>query len=154
MENLKQNRLPKMIVNIGNNYFLLGRRRYDNAMCWLKDFEYDNGLWNGGYIDILDSGLNIREHLHFNLFLEPNYFRSYFRETPLNDKEILRLCDLMMQFYNLRISVAVFQNIGYLSERTEREIRKDLADAINKHIEEVIISEIRKLLKPNSEDEI
>jgi len=59
-----------------------------------------------------------------------------------------RLKDLYKQFYTLRDAAEVFQHGGHCTGegRTEKEINKEQADTINKHIGQVIIPEICKAL--------
>lgn len=62
------------------------------------------------------------------------------------EKNWWRIKDLYKQFYRLKDAAEVFQYGGNcISQgRTEAEINKEMADAINKHIETVIIPEIVK----------
>ena len=75
-------------------------------------------------------------------------FKAHFSETPLTDKQLWRLCDLMKQFYALRESAEVFQYGGHYTndDRNPLEINKEMADKINEHIKNVIIPEVRKLM--------
>jgi hypothetical protein len=59
-----------------------------------------------------------------------------------------RIKDLFKQFYTLRNAAEVFQHGGHCTSkgRTPAEINKDMAASINKHIETVVITEIRKAL--------
>lgn len=74
-------------------------------------------------------------------------------ETFLNDvpehikNNWWRIKDLFKQFYTLKNAAEVYQYGGRCSDkgRTEKEINKKMANAINKHIEKVIIPEIRKV---------
>ena len=86
---------------------------------------------------ILGNGAAIWEDLDF--FLDNAQYTS---------KEWWRLKDLFKQFYALKDSAEVFRHGGHCSDwkRTEKELNEDMAKRINKHIEEVIIPEIRKVL--------
>ena len=59
-----------------------------------------------------------------------------------------RIKDLFKQFYTLRDAAEVFQYGGHctMDKRNPAEINKEMAATLNKHIETVIIPEIRKAL--------
>lgn len=85
----------------------------------------------------LRNGAGVWEDLDF--FLDNAQYDS---------KQWWRIKDLFKQFYTLRDAAEVFQHGGHCTSkgRTPGEINKDLAAAINKQIETVIIPEIRKAL--------
>lgn len=83
---------------------------------------------------------------------------SVFLDNPQYDaNQWWRIKDLFKQFYRLRDAAEVFQYGGHCSSngRSDAEINKDMAAQINRHIETVIIPEIRKALdKVESSDNI
>lgn len=136
-----------------NKYFL-GKNK-DGERYYMEDFSWDCGwYWAGGYIKIYGEYCkNWNTHTHFDNFGDNslNLFDKVKKEIPelnITDDDLWRLCDLMTQFYAHKESAECFQYGGhYTSEgRTKKEINKAMADKINKHIELVIIPEVRKLL--------
>jgi hypothetical protein len=74
---------------------------------------------------------------------------STFLDNPqYNTNQWWRIKDLFKQFYTLRHAAEVFQYGGHCTsdKRNPAELNKEMADKINKHIETVIIPEIRKSL--------
>ena len=143
------------IKKFGRKCWLLGRRKEDGQKIWLEDFSWDCGwYWAGGYLEVFTkNGRDIREHFHFdNTFLKgakaTETIKNYFKETTLTEEEWWRLLDLFKQFYTIKECAEVFQYGGHYTSkgRTKQEINKRLAKALNKHLEKVIIPEIRKLL--------
>jgi len=125
-----------------NNY---GRTEIE----YLYDFTWDcDWYWGGGYVG------NRNLHHHFKGLKEGNInlysaFTQYYSETKLTDDEIWRLCDLMKQFYAHKESAECFHSGGHYTskDRNDAEINKDLEDTLNNHIKNVIIPEVRSLLK-------
>jgi hypothetical protein len=137
---------------------------------YLEDFTWECGwYWGGGYVEEPNRPggaiTDIRAHYHFDGFgFYPDCwdgtthipgarcnlydgFRARISRTPLSEAEVWRLCDLMKQFYAYKAAAEAFQYGGHMisNGRTEAEIKPDMAAAINRHIEEVIIPEVRKL---------
>ena len=72
-----------------------------------------------------------------------------FLDNPqYNENEWWRIKDLFKQFYTLRDAAECFQYGGHCTAgaRNPAELNKEMAAKINKHIEVVIIPEIRKAL--------
>lgn len=89
---------------------------------------------------IMNNGAAVWEDLSF--FLDsPKYTTSEWR----------RIKDLFEQFYALKAAAEVFQYGGHCtsSGRTPGEIRPEVADMLNHHIEAVIIPAIRNALDHN-----
>ena len=65
-----------------------------------------------------------------------------------SENEWWRIKDLFKQFYTLKNAAEVFQYGGHCSSqgRNPTELNPEMAKSINKHIETVIIPEIRKAL--------
>ena len=121
----------------------------DGEREFLKDFSWDCGwYWSGGYLG------NKNIHHHFSGLSEKyntnmrDAFLAYYKGTPLTDPELWRLCDLFKQFYAYKEAAECFQYGGHYTStgRTPEELKPEMAQAINAHIENVIIPEIRKLM--------
>lgn len=134
-----------------NNICTLGIPADGGRAEFLRDFSWDcNWYWGGGYIGNnsihhhfkgLADGENVDLHTAFN---------NYFARTQLTDNQVWRLCDLMKQFYAYKEAAECFRLGGHMcssNERNKEEINNDLAKTINLHIQDVIIPEVRKLLK-------
>jgi hypothetical protein len=129
---------------IGNNNF---HAHFDGAFLDTPDVRghclgnfctpWDTEKLKNGY-KAIDNGASIWEDLDF--FLDDAKY------TP---QEWWRIKDLYKQFYVLRQASEVLQYGGHCtaSGRTEAEINKPMAEAINTHIQDVIIPEIVKALK-------
>ena len=138
--------------------WLLGKTADGERVC-LEDFSWDcKWYWGGGYIHIYERGARRwHTHTHFDTYFAGKQdlfteFNAMIKHSVLNQKQIWRLCDLMVQFYAFRKAAGCFQYGGHYTSdgRTEAEFRLDLAEATNKHIETVIIKEIRSLLDSTS----
>jgi hypothetical protein len=154
------------------NKILLGKIKGTNELLFLEDFKWEcDWYWSGGYVG--NKGL----HAHFNsLFLDvPDHRgRIIFGLTPkelsngcaiwedlgkfLDDpaftpREWWGIKDLFKQFYALKAAAEVFQYGGHCTSdaRNPKEINLDMAASINRHIENVIIPEIRKATGLNKE---
>ena len=88
-------------------------------------------------VSIIRNGASLWESLSF--FLD---------EAQYNVGEWWRIKDLFKQFYVLKEAAEVFQYGGHMTSegRSEGEINKKMAGMINKHIETVLIPEIRRVL--------
>jgi len=133
--------------------FLLGVD-HNNNYIYMRDFSWDCGhYWAGGYLTNCYKNTRPSGHYHFDsTFLKGadsfDKYRDNLKWSTLNDKEIWRLLDLMKQFYTLKQSAEVFQYGGHYTSygRTKEEIVPHMSEAINKHIESVIIPQIKDLL--------
>lgn len=148
-----------------NNKILLGFLKDDNRPVYLYDFEWQCGwYWAGGYIG------NAQFHALFDgCFLDvPDYrgnvlgfkpsdmqngcavwenLGTFLNNPCFTPSQWWRIKDLFKQFYALKNAAEVFQYGGYCTSngRNPAEINKEMAAQINKHIETVIIPEIRKI---------
>ena len=86
---------------------------------------------------VVSNGCSVWESLDF--FLDDAQYTA---------KQWWRIKDLFKQFYKLRDAAEIFQYGGHCTSdsRNPLELNKEMADKINKHIELVIIPEIRKAL--------
>lgn len=94
--------------------FLLGADS-EETMYWLEDGSWDcDWYWGIGYVETYTNNKNpelardIESHRHFDgLFFNGtkngyDLFKEFFVETPLSDKEIWTLVELMKSLYILR----------------------------------------------------
>lgn len=130
---------------------------------YLTGFSWDcNWYYGGGYLGYYNKigRPSLQIHTHFDVIflnqkIENNRTALWYNLKDLvdnpqfNNNEWWRIKDLYKQFYISRDCAEVFQYGGNcISEgRSKNEINKDMADKINKHIENNIISEIKKILK-------
>lgn len=119
------------------------------GMVWLTDFSWDCGwYWGGGYLG--------NKNCHFHV---SSYFTDYkadaytaiksdFESLKLTDDQLWRFCDLFKQFYAYQEAAECFKFGGHYTskDRNPKEINDTLYIELNKHLEEVIIPEIRKLM--------
>lgn len=133
---------------MNNRILYLGEHK-DLGKLWLEDFKWNCGwYWGGGYIGNKDL------HMHFKYFLnlgcnDTTFGYELLSETKITESQWWRLLDLFKQFYAYKEAAECFQYGGYMTTdgRKDAEISKPMASMINKHIETVIISEIRELCK-------
>lgn len=88
-------------------------------------------------VKVVRNGASVWEDLDF--FLD---------NAQYDERQWWRIKDLFKQFYALKDAAEVFQYGGHCSSdgRTAGEVNKEMAASINKHIESVVIVEIRKAL--------
>lgn len=103
----------KMVRVFGKEHYLLGNG-HDGIYYYLQKENWDCGwYWGLGYVESFTNNSNptasrdIASHSHFDymFFHEKNgydNFKEFFQETPLSDKEIWTLCELMKSAYTLR----------------------------------------------------
>lgn len=145
----------------GKDIYLLGRDEYGENY-WLEEASWDcNWYWGFGYVRTYTNNRNperakdISSHQHFDgLFLKKgrcayDVFEEFFVETPLTDKEIWTLLELMRSYYTAR-RYAEMVHIGgshftknpcSLIIKSEEEYTR-----INKIVIPTICEEVYKLL--------
>lgn len=159
----------------------LGNLKNTFEKVYLEDFEWQCGwYWGGGYVGNKDFHCHfdgcflkvpdIRGHSLGN-FVTPwnntdkkgivisngcsvwENLDCFLDNTQYNARQWWRIKDLFKQFYTLKAAAEVFQYGGHCTSdnRDPREINKDMAATLNKHIENVIIPLIRGAL--NKDDE-
>jgi hypothetical protein len=142
---------------------------------YLEDFTWDCGwYWGGGYVGnrnmhCLFDGcfLEVPDHRGHSLgaFTPKNIsngcsvwekLSTFLDNAQYNENQWWRIKDLFKQFYALKEAAEVFQHGGHCTsdKRDPREINKDMAAALNKHIETVIIPLIRDALNKVGEPEV
>ena len=130
---------------IGNNHF---HAHFDGAFLdvpdiqghclgnfvtpWTKQGDLDR---NGG--TVVSNGCSVWEDLG-----------TFLNDAQYTPREWWRIKDLFKQFYTLRDAAEVFQYGGHCTtdKRNQAELNKEMAASLNKHIETVIIPEIRKAM--------
>lgn len=121
--------------------------------------------FDGAFLDVPD----IRGHVLGNFVTPWTHLEDYQKKTakvmrngcavwePLsfflddaqyNENEWWRIKDLFKQFYTLQKAAEVFQYGGHCTGtgRNPLELNKEMAAQINKHIETVVIPEIRRVM--------
>ena len=149
----------------GKDIFLLGADS-EGILYWLEEPSWDCGwYWGFGYIETYTNNRNpekakdINSHSHFsnlnrvgnreaNLF---DGFKARFVETPLNDAEIWKLCELMNSYYVAR-EYADFLHTGgahYTANPCKAIIQNTQEyDRINTYVLPDIFREVKSLLDP------
>lgn len=100
--------MKKLVIERGNKkYYLLGINK-EGEEVFLEEASFDcNWYWGIGYVEIFDERRkHLISHSHFSsLFLGrnvPDSFREYFKETPLSDREMWDMLEIMKSLYSLR----------------------------------------------------
>lgn len=126
--------MQKVVTHaFGKKVYLLGLGK-DGCHYWLEGPSWDCGwYWGFGYVETytMDTSpsysQDIASHQHFDcLFLKGpkdcySMFTEFFDKTPLNEKEIYQLLELMETFYTLRKTAEVFVRGG--SRITENQFK-------------------------------
>lgn len=152
----------------GKNIYFLGQDA-DGINYWLEQASWDCGwYWGFGYIKSYTNNNNpskardISSHEHFdglnrtkniNLY---DAFKEKFAKTPLSNKELWTLCELMKSFYVAK-NYAEMLHIGgahYTSNPCKNIIKnEDELDRINKTVIPAICQSVYNLLTPNANTE-
>ena len=150
----------------GKNIYLLESDK-DGVKYWLEEASWDCGwYWGFGYVETYTNNRNpekakdIDSHQHFDgLFLKNNIFDSFKEmliDTPLTDKEIWQLLELMKTFYTLKNNAELYHHGGsYITNNVLKDILKNEIgeNKINKEIMPKLFEEIYKILTPETESE-
>lgn len=157
--------MDKETRNIRGKYqFLLGVK--DGETYWLEKASWDcDWYWGLGYVESYRghgrSDKSWRGHTHFDsLFLRPakfvDGFKEFFDDTPLTDKEIWTLLELMQSAYTARRYSDMLHTGGaHITTNPARDIIHDNAEykRINKKVIPSIMNEVYKLLLASYEFE-
>lgn len=149
----------------GKNIYLLGCDS-DGVKYWLEEASWDCGwYWGFGYVETYTNNNNpekardINSHQHFDgLFLKRNIFDSFkeiLTTTPLTDKEIWQLLELMKTCYTLKNSAELYRHGGaYITTNILQDTLKNEKEEnkINNEILPKLFDEIYKILTPESEE--
>lgn len=147
----------RRIRALDNRYYLLGKDEYGDEM-WLEEASWDCGwYWGLGYVETFNSfKTDINSHEHYdNLFLKgdltPEKFKSVIVETPLTDKEIWALNELMKSAYIARKYSDMLHTGGaHISSNPCKDLLQNEAEykRINEKVIPGIMDEVYKLLTP------
>lgn len=151
----------KTDVAFGKRCFLLGADK-EGIWHWLEAGKWDcDWYWGFGYVETYTNnkhpGLSrdISSHQHFDrlFFNGPSHgydnFKSFFLETPLSDKEIWKLCELMKSFYVAREYSDMIHRGGahYTANPVADKIKnEDEYKRINECVIPAIMAEVYKIL--------
>lgn len=149
----------KKLHAFGKDIYLLGKDK-DGINYWLEQASWDcNWYWGFGYVETYTNNRNpekakdIRSHQHFDgLFFKGvsfDVFKEFFAETPLKDKEIWKLLELMKSYYIAKEYAFMLHTGGaHYTSNPCAEIIGDLHewDRINKVVIPAICEEVYKLL--------
>lgn len=135
-------------IAFNKKIYLLGKDA-EGTKYWLAAPSWDcNWYWGFCYVETYTNNnypnrsRDINSHKHFDsLFLNDskvsafNYFKEFFKETTLDQKEIHLLIDYMSSFYKLK-DVAKTLGVGYSNmTETAKEINEKILPAIFKQID-------------------
>lgn len=151
----------------GKNIYLLGSDK-DGVKYWLEEASWDCGwYWGFGYVETYTNNRNpeksrdIASLRHFDgLFLKNNIFDSFKEmliDTPLTDKEIWQLLELMKTFYTLKNNAELYHLGGSnIANNVLKNILKNEIgeNKINEEIMPKLFEEIYKMLTPETESSV
>ena len=148
----------------GKKVYLLGRGK-DGRHYWLEEPSWGRDwYWGFGYVVTYTTDANpsishdINSHYHFDyLFLHGpqdcySTFTEFFEETPLTEKEIWQLLELMKTFYALEETAEIFVRGGsHITENQFKNIIKSerRAQELNAAVIPPIAYGACKLLTPD-----
>lgn len=148
----------------GKDIYFLGRDS-EGVAHWLEAGSWDCGwYWGFGYVETYtnnehpERSRDISSHTHFdglkqnggNMF---DNFKEKFVDTPLNDSEIWKLCELMETFYiSNKYARALHCGGAHYTENPAKEtIKNDTEyERINKKVIPEIMDQVYKLLSPEN----
>lgn len=149
-------------------YFLLGIDK-NGIKYYLQETQWDCGwYWGGGYIETFSNNRcpnlskDINSHNHFdNMFFNKpvngyDAFYAFFVNTPLLNKEVWTLCELMKSFYTAReYSDMIYRGgANYTTNSLKDTIKNDTEyDRINKTVIPAINEAIEKLLSGDDDND-
>lgn len=126
--------MQKVVTHaFGKKVYLLGLGK-DGCHYWLEEPSWDcDWYWGFGYVETytmdtspsLSRDINSHQHFDYLFFHGPedchSTFTEFFEETPLTEKEIWQLLELMKTFYTLREAAETFVRGG--SRITENQFK-------------------------------
>ena len=146
----------------GKTIYLLGEDK-DGVKYWLEQGSWDcDWYWGFGYIETYTNNKNpsrskdISSHEHFDskILNAGTYcfdtFKEIFVKTPLNDKEIWTLCELMKTFYTLeKTSELYYKGSSHITNNPSKDLLKNDEEyqRINKILIPNIMEEVYKILE-------
>lgn len=143
--------------------YLLGTDK-EGVRYWLEQGTWDcDWYWGIGYVETYKSNRqphtarDIDSHQHFNrLFFNKGInghdaFKAFFAETPLSDREIWTLCELMKSLYIFReYSDTIHTGGAHYTTNPCKETIQNASEyeRINKTVIPALLAEVYKLLSP------
>lgn len=147
----------RVIWALDDGYYLLGKDKYGDEM-WLAEASWDcSWYWGLGYVRTFNRFMtDIDSHQHYDdLFLKgdptPKKFESVIVETPLTNKEIWTLNELMKSAYIAReYSDMLHIGCAHISNNPCKELLQNQAEykRVNEKVIPGIMEEVYKLLAP------
>lgn len=142
--------------------YLLGEDK-DGIKYWLEEGSWDcDWYWGFGYIETYTNNSNpstsrdIVSHEHFDSKILNNNkccfdtFKEIFVKTPLDDKEIWTLCELMETFYILKeTSDLYYRGSSHITNNPCKDLLKNNEEyqRINEILIPNIMNEVYKILE-------
>lgn len=156
----------RMVEAFGKNVYLLGADE-EGTLYWLEEGTWDcDWYWGIGYVETYTNNMNphlawdISSHQHFDsLFFNGlshgfDNFKSFFVDTPLSDKEIWQLMEIMKSLYTLRKYSDMLHRGGAhcTTNPCSDLIKNDTEyDRINKTVIPALLEQLYKLLGEEGE---
>ena len=148
--------------HFGNKKFMLLGIRNDKAKIWMEQASFDCDWYYGfGYLEVLNHRhTDVKEHYHFSSFYETDKnaydaFKQEFLCTPLTDKELWILFDLMQSFYTLKKASEIYHIGGSNYATHELNLKSETKYKEAMEDQKKIIFSVQKLLGvPDSENKI
>lgn len=145
----------------GKKVYLLGVDK-EGDQHYLVEASWDCGWYQGfGYVETFTNNkhpylsADVKSHSHFDyLFFNKgccahDAFKKYFKDTPLSDKEIWKLTDLMISFYRFKEAAETLRH-GYSNQTESAKLPEvqntKMEKEINEKILPAIFKEIYKIL--------
>ena len=152
----------------GKRVYLLGEDVY-GTRYWLEEAKWEcDWYWGLGYVETYTDNkrpsrsCDISSHQHFNgMFFHKgrngyDVFRETFHETPLKDKEVWQLLELMKALYTLREYSDLLTRGGahYTTNPCKNIIVNNVElERINKKVIPALLSNVYALLTPDEEED-
>ena len=150
----------------GKDTYYLGKRKTGENI-WMEGFRWDcDWYWSGGYVESyhhnaatikgVSAATDINSHQHFDgLFFGEFGIDKWQREmksSPLNEREVWILHDLMKSFYIIKEAAEVTGRGGaHYTSHNHMTPNPELAATLNKIIENEIAPAVYALLSPAGE---
>lgn len=150
----------------GKNVYLLGLGQ-DGQFYWLEQAAWDcDWYWGLGYVETYtrsespESSRDINSHNHFDsMFFEKTVscneaFTNFFTDTPLSEKEMWKLLELMRAAYIARAYSDMLHTGGaHISQNPVKETIKNQEEytRINNEVIPALMTEVYELLSPEEE---
>lgn len=150
----------------GNTVYLLGKDS-EGTQYYLEKPGFECGwYWGAGYVETYTNNehpamsRDIKSHQHFDIlfFRGPSHgfdnFKSFFMETPLSDKELWKLMEIMKSIYTIKEYGEFIYRGGanYTSNPCQNIIKDDTEyKRINGVVMPALIDALDKILSEETE---